>query len=90
MMPKFIKIDTSSYARIMFIIKYFMKLHPEYNEILMDFYAKLYEECPIDIDDVMLTNYKMMAEDKGLSLEEMVLELDMVLPSWDDELPNGL
>ena len=51
-----------------------MDLNPELNESLMDFYCYLNELKPIN-------------EDK--SLDEIIWNLGMNLPSWDDELPNG-
>ena len=44
------------------------------NPELMDFYCYLKELKPIN-------------EDK--SLDEIIWDLGMNLPSWDDELPNG-
>ena len=82
-MPKSIKIDLDSYLTIMRVIKYFMNLHPEYNEQLMDFYAELHDKSPVDIDKIM----KHSIKEKGFELEQMIWDLGLSLPSWDDELP---
>ena len=36
---------------MMFCVKHLMKLHPEYNDMLMDFYAKMYEKYPYNEED---------------------------------------
>ena len=36
---------------MMYCVKHLMKLHPEYNDMLMDFYAKMYEKYPYNEDD---------------------------------------
>ena len=64
-----------------------MNLHPEYNDMLMDFYAKLYDKCPIDVDEVLISN--IIKEEKkldgGVELDEMIWNLGLSLPSWDDD-----
>ena len=60
--------------KIIVMIRMLMDLNPELNESLMDFYCYLNELKPIN-------------EDK--SLDEIIWDLGMNLPSWDDELPNG-
>ena len=78
------------------VIKYFMKLHPEYNEPLMDFYAKLYDKCPIDVDDELelspgfrkeINKMNHGVRENSFELEQMIWDLGLSLPSWDDELP---
>jgi hypothetical protein len=68
----------------MFIIKHFMNLHPEYNGMLMDFYAKLHDKCPIDVNEV-LWDSQGNADDSGIELDEMIWELGLSLPSWEDD-----
>ena len=60
--------------KIIVMIRMLMDLNPELNESLMDFYCYLNELKPIN-------------EDK--SLDEIIWNLGLNLPSWDDELPNG-
>ena len=60
--------------KIIVMIRMLMDLNPELNESLMDFYCYLNELKPIN-------------EDK--SLDEIIWDLGLNLPSWDDELPNG-
>ena len=60
--------------KIIVMIRMLMDLNPELNESLMDFHCYLNELKPIN-------------EDK--SLDEIIWDLGLNLPSWDDELPNG-
>ena len=56
------------------MIRMLMDLNPELNESLMNFYC-------------YLNDLKSINEDK--SLDEIIWDLGLNLPSWDDELPNG-
>lgn len=56
------------------MIRMLMDLNPELNESLMNFYC-------------YLNDLKSIDEDK--SLDEIIWDLGLNLPSWDDELPNG-
>ena len=60
--------------KIIVMIRMLMDLNPELNESLMDFYCYLNELKPIN-------------EDK--SLDEIIWDLGLNLPSWDDDLPSG-
>ena len=60
--------------KIIVMIRMLMDLNPELNESLMDFYCYLNELKPINDDK---------------SLDEIIWDLGLNLPSWDDELPNG-
>ena len=60
--------------KIIVMIRMLMDLNPELNESLMDFYCYLNELKPIE---------------DGKSLDEIIWNLGLNLPSWDDELPNG-
>ena len=55
-----------------------MELKPELNEKLMEFYCYLLDKKP------ELNNQSI-----DMSLDEMIWDLGMNLPSWDDDLPNG-
>ena len=60
--------------KIIVMIRMLMDLNPELNESLMEFYCYLNELKPIE---------------NSKSLDEIIWDLGMNLPSWDDELPNG-
>ena len=60
--------------KIIVMIRMLMYLNPELNESLMNFYC-------------YLNDLKSIDEDK--SLDEIIWDLGLNLPSWDDELPNG-
>lgn len=60
--------------RIIVMLRMLMDLNPELNESLMDFYCYLNGLNPLD---------------ESKSLDEMIWDMGMNLPSWDDELPNG-
>ena len=55
-----------------------MELRPELNEKLMEFYCYLLDKKP------ELNNQSI-----DMSLDEMIWDLGMNLPSWDDDLPSG-
>ncbi len=71
------------WVRLMYCVKHLMKLHPEYNEMIMPFYTRLYEQHPYD------ENNPLEFETKHLPLDEMIWELGLTLPSWDDEDNTG-
>ena len=60
--------------KIIVMIRMLMDLNPELNESLMDFYC-------------YLNDLKSIDEDK--SLDEIIWDLGLNLPSWDDDLPSG-
>tara|TARA_R100001443_G_scaffold30147_2_gene43667 strand:- start:3122 stop:3352 length:231 start_codon:yes stop_codon:yes gene_type:complete len=74
-----------------------MKLHPEYNEMIMPFYSKMYDLYPYNEDDPFdekdMNELKHFADDfhEGKhnsdlkSLDEIIWDLGMNLPSWDDD-----
>ena len=85
-----------------------MKLHPEYNEMIMPFYSKMFdlypynEDDPFDFEsrpktsierqldelaDLAKLNQKERDELSALnkSLDEIIWDLGMNLPSWDDD-----
>ena len=81
---------------MMFCIKHLMRLHPEYNEMIMPFYSKLYEKYPYneenpfhfeqeELDEIINGRGEVEAINK--SLDEMVWDLGLTLPSWEDD--NG-
>ena len=83
-----------------------MKLHPEYNEMIMPFYSKMFDLYPYNEDDpfddlelkpktsierqldeladlAKLNQKEREAMNK--SLDEIIWDLGMNLPSWDDD-----
>ena len=83
---------------MMYCIKHLMKLHPEYNEMIMPFYSRMYdlypynEDNPFDEKDGHPFNKKDMdgfhedkQESEPKSLDEIIWDLGMDLPSWDDD-----
>jgi hypothetical protein len=51
--------------------------------MIMPFYTRLYEQHPYD------ENNPLEFETKHLPLDEMIWELGLTLPSWDDEDNTG-
>ena len=82
---------------MMYCVKHLMKLHPEYNDMIMPFYSKMYELYPYNEDDPFdekdKNELKHFADDfhegkhngDGKSLDEIIWDLGMNLPSWDDD-----
>ena len=82
---------------MMYCVKHLMKLHPEYNEMIMPFYSKMYELYPYNEDDPFdekdMNELKHFADDfhegkhngDEKSLDEIIWDLGMNLPSWDDD-----
>tara|TARA_R110002167_G_scaffold58265_2_gene165203 strand:- start:521 stop:712 length:192 start_codon:yes stop_codon:yes gene_type:complete len=62
-----------------------MSLKPELNETLMEFYCYLLDMKEIDSSE----SSESIKKPIGMSLDEMIWDLGMNLPSWDDDLPNG-
>ena len=82
-----------------------MRLHPEYNELIMTFYAKMFDKYPYNEKDpfdfeskprtsierqldelVDLTKLNQQErEAMNKSLDEIIWDLGMNLPSWDDD-----
>jgi len=68
-----------------------MKLHPEYNEMIMPFYSKMYEMCPYNEENPFHFEEDYIKEDKesiNMSLDEMIWSLGLNLPSWEDDDNN--
>ena len=91
---------------MMYCVKHLMKLHPEYNEMIMPFYSKMFDLYPYNEDDpfddlelkpktsieshldeladlAKLNQKEREAMNK--SLDEIIWDLGMILPSWDDD-----
>jgi hypothetical protein len=82
-----IKIKHKDLDKILLVMKYMMDERPDLNEKLMDFYCYLEEMKSIP------TNLKRVTVDESdsvdMSLDEMIWDLGMNLPSWDNDSTNG-
>jgi len=86
-----INIKPKDWVRMMFCIKHLMKLHPEYNEMIMPFYSKLYDEHPYNEENPFHFEEDYNKEDSesiDMSLDEMIWNLGLNLPSWEDGEQN--
>ena len=75
-MRKPIQIQPKDWIRMMFCVKHLMKLHPEYNEMIMPFYSKMYdlypynEENPFDEQSIKTSIEHHLDELVNLNNEE--------------------
>ncbi len=73
-------------------MKYMMDERPDLNEKLMDFYCYLHEMKSIPTND-STNDLKRVTVDESdsvdMSLDEMIWDLGMNLPSWDNDSTNG-
>ena len=86
-MRKKIKVEPKDWVRMMFCIKHLMKLHPEYNEMIMPFYSRMYDKFPYNEENPFHFEEKPNEKKEPInkSLDEMIWDLGLSLPSWDDE-----
>lgn len=81
--------------KILLCIKSLMSLKPELNETLMEFYCYLFDLSlnKLDMKEIdsidSIDSSESIKKPIGMSLDEMIWDLGMNLPSWDDDLPNG-
>ena len=61
-----------------------MSLKPELNETLMEFYCYLLDMKEIDSSE----SSESIKKPIGMNLDEMIWDLGMNLPSWDDDHAN--
>ncbi len=90
-MRKDIQIKPKDWVRMMFCIKHLMKLHPEYNEMIMPFYSKMYEIYPYNEENPFHFEEDYVKDDGesiDMSLDEMIWSLGLNLPSWEDGEQN--
>ena len=66
-----------------------MSLKPELNEKLMEFYCYLFDLSLNKLDMKEIESSESNKKPIGMNLDEMIWDLGMNLPSWDDDLPNG-
>jgi len=83
-----IEIKPKDLDKILLVMKYMMDERPDLNEKLMDFYCYLQE-----MKSPNPTNLKRVTVDESdsvdMSLDEMIWDLGMNLPSWDNDSTNG-
>ena len=104
-MRKPIQVEPKDWVRMMYCVKHLMKLHPEYNEMIMPFYSKMYdlypynEDDPFDFESRPRTSIERQLDEladltelnqkereaMNKSLDEIIWDLGMNLPSWDDD-----
>ena len=87
-----VQVDYPTWVKMLFCIKHLMDVNPEYNKLLMDFYAKLWDIRNVDKDDK--NHFKKLIdfqpEDNNreaypIGLDEIAWELGLELPSWDED-----
>jgi len=86
-LPNTIKVERQNWVRMMFCIKHLMKLHPEYNEMIMPFYSQMYELHPYNEDDPFDFGDEdnvISKEEFNKQLDQLIWDLGLSLPSWDD------
>ena len=68
-----------------------MELKPELNEKLMEFYCYLLDKKPeLNLNEEKNRFlYDEINKEHSVGLDEMIWNLGLNLPSWDDDLPNG-
>jgi hypothetical protein len=71
-------------------MKYMMDERPDLNEKLMDFYCYLQEMKSNDSNDRKDLKRIIIEESKSINmnLDEMIWNLGMNLPSWNDDFPK--
>ena len=78
-----IEIKPKDLDKILLVMKYMMDERPDLNEKLMDFYCYLQEmksnDSTNDLKRVTVEESKSI----NMSLDEMIWDLGMNLPSWD-------
>jgi hypothetical protein len=76
-----IEIKNKDLDKILLLIKYMMDERPDLNERLMDFYCYL-----LDMKNESQVKRTTVdeSESESMNLDEMIWNLGMSLPSWDD------
>ena len=88
--PDNVNVRYADWVKILFCIRHLMDTHPEYNKMMMNFYARLWEICPVDQksqDHFDTVGFKPKNESHH-NLDEVIWDLGMTLPSWEDEDEN--
>ena len=83
-----IEIKNKDLDKILLLIKYMMDERPDLNEKLMDFYCYLLDMKSIHKVNPNESQVKRTtvdeSESESMNLDEMIWNLGMSLPSWDD------
>jgi hypothetical protein len=83
-----IEIKNKDLDKILLLIKYMMDERPDLNEKLMDFYCYLLDMKSIHKVNPNESQVKRTTVDESdsesMNLDEMIWNLGMSLPSWDD------
>ena len=74
-----IVIEKKDLKIVLNLLKKLMDIRPQWNEQLMDFYAKLYD-CYHDGRAFEEESF----EKESFEMNEMIWDLGLSLPSWDD------
>ena len=78
-MKETIVIERKDLKVVLNLLKKLMDIRPQWNEQLMDFYAKLYD-CYHDGRAFEKESF----EKESFEMNEMIWDLGLSLPSWDD------
>ena len=83
-----IEIKNKDLDKILLLIKYMMDERPDLNERLMDFYCYLLDMKSIHKVNPNESQVKRTtvdeSESESMNLDEMIWNLGMSLPSWDN------
>mgnify|MGYP003654734606 FL=1 len=81
-----IEIKPKDLDKILLVMKYMMDERPDLNEKLMDFYCYLQEMKSNDSNDRKDLKRIIIEESKSINmnLDEMIWNLGMSLPSWNN------
>ena len=84
-----IEIKHKDLDKILVVLKYMMDERPDLNERLMDFYCYLLDMKSIHKVNPNESQVKRITVDESdsvdMNLDEMIWELGMNLPSWDND-----
>ena len=84
-----IKIKDRDLDKILVVMKYMMDERPDLNERLMEFYCYLLDMKNESLDLQNKSQVKRITVDESdgvdMNLDEMIWELGMNLPSWDND-----
>jgi len=83
-----IKIKHKDLDKFLVVMKYMMDERPDLNEGLMEFYCYLLDkrnDAYYDKQIVMESKSKSKSESIAISLDELIWDMGMNLPSWDDD-----
>ena len=85
-----IHIKPNDWLKMMFCVKHLMRLHPEYNELIMTFYAKMYDKYPYNEKDPFDFEEPRPRTSIERSLDELVDLNDKEKKTTKKEFSNDL